>query len=103
MDSRQNILSKVKEKVRLIDSGAKVILFGSRARGDYRNNSDWDFLILTRYTVTKDIRDMISDVLFEVELETNTVLTAIVQNIYSWEDYSETPIYKNIYSEGVEL
>ena len=25
----------------------KIILFGSRARGDYRENSDWDVLIVT--------------------------------------------------------
>jgi len=26
----------------------KIILFGSRARGDYREDSDWDILIVTR-------------------------------------------------------
>ncbi len=26
----------------------KIILFGSRARGDYRENSDWDILIVTK-------------------------------------------------------
>jgi len=25
----------------------KIILFGSRARGDYRKDSDWDFLVVT--------------------------------------------------------
>jgi len=24
----------------------KIILFGSRARGDYKEDSDWDFLII---------------------------------------------------------
>ncbi len=26
----------------------KIILFGSRARGDYREDSDWDILIITK-------------------------------------------------------
>jgi len=26
----------------------KIILFGSRARGDYREDSDWDILIVTK-------------------------------------------------------
>ena len=28
--------------------GAKVILFGSRARGDHHQNSDWDILVITK-------------------------------------------------------
>lgn len=26
----------------------KIIVFGSRARGDYNKNSDWDFLVISR-------------------------------------------------------
>jgi len=26
----------------------KIIFFGSRARGDYNNDSDWDFLVISR-------------------------------------------------------
>lgn len=26
----------------------KIIFFGSRARGDYNDNSDWDFLVISR-------------------------------------------------------
>ena len=41
------ILEKVKEIVHATDPEAEVILFGSRARGDAMEDSDWDILILT--------------------------------------------------------
>jgi len=34
----------------------RIILFGSRARGDYRENSDWDILIVTKEKLDWKIR-----------------------------------------------
>ena len=31
----------------------RIILFGSRARGDYRDDSDWDILVVTREEYSK--------------------------------------------------
>ncbi len=31
----------------------KIILFGSRARGEYREDSDWDILVVTRKEMTR--------------------------------------------------
>ena len=103
MDSNNYILSFVKERIRKIDPQAKIILFGSRARNDFREDSDWDFLILTKLTVTRDLKNQISDVLFETELETDSVLTGIVQDYTLWHTYSSAPIYKNIANEGIEV
>ncbi len=33
----------------------KIILFGSRARGDYREDSDWDILIVTKKKLREDL------------------------------------------------
>jgi predicted nucleotidyltransferase len=32
----------------------KIILFGSRARGDYDKNSDWDFFVIIDKTLNRD-------------------------------------------------
>ncbi|RLF04833.1 MAG: nucleotidyltransferase domain-containing protein [Thermoprotei archaeon] len=32
----------------------KIILFGSRARGDCRSGSDWDILIITKENIKRD-------------------------------------------------
>ena len=39
------ILQLIKSSITEVIPGAKVILFGSRARGDSHKESDWDFLI----------------------------------------------------------
>lgn len=47
--TQQELLYKVKESIKVLDPRARIILFGSRARGDFKTNSDWDFLIITSY------------------------------------------------------
>lgn len=103
MDKRQFIISRVKSGISKIDSKAKIIMFGSRARNDANKDSDWDFLILTHLPVTRELKNKIYDELFETELETEEVLTGIIQNINSWSGYSNTPIYNNILKDGIEL
>jgi len=53
MSVKSTLLSKVKGVVEDIakkyDIGVeKIILFGSRARGDFKEGSDWDFLIIVK-------------------------------------------------------
>jgi uncharacterized protein len=103
MNSNQQILNLVKNKIHSIDPNARIFLFGSRARNDFRDDSDWDFLILTQSDITRDYKNKISDSLFETELDTNQVLTSIIQNISTWENYSNTSIYKNIKRDSIEI
>ena len=103
MSNKDLILSKIKTRIGHIDPEARIILFGSRAREDFHENSDWDFLILTKLNVTRELKNKISDALFEAELETDQVLTGIVQNFNFWKSYSDTPIFKNISRDGIEL
>lgn len=39
-------LNEVTERIRRIAHPSKIILFGSRARGENQMNSDWDFLVI---------------------------------------------------------
>lgn len=48
------IINQVKQEIKRIDPEAGVILFGSRARGDYREDSDGDFLILLERPLVKE-------------------------------------------------
>ena len=47
---REAILNIAKQHNIKID---KIILFGSRARGDYKEDSDWDILIVTEEKLDK--------------------------------------------------
>ena len=53
MTSQQNILNRIKRIVTHLGScphepGDKVYLYGSRARGNMKPDSDWDLLILVK-------------------------------------------------------
>lgn len=93
----------VKNEVKSLNSEAEIILFGSRARGDSRKDSDWDFLILLNEEVSERLKREIRDRLFEVELATEEVISTIIENKQNWLRHQITPLYQNIKKEGVEV
>lgn len=103
MIERQKIISAVKNQILSIDPNAKIFLFGSRARNDFRKDSDWDFLILTQKKITRTLKNKISDLLFEIEIETGQVLTSIVQNPKAWNKYSNSPGFRNIVKDSIAI
>jgi len=64
----------------------KIILFGSRARGDYRDRSDWDILIIIKGKIDKGTLD---DFWLQIkrELVENGVIPEII--IVNADDYSK--------------
>lgn len=82
--------------------GSEVILFGSRARGDHKRDSDWDFLILLPMdSVIKEQKAEIQERLYEIELATDEVISAIIHTKLDWEKRAVTPIYQIIKKEGL--
>ena len=69
----ENITGRIRNEIKSIDPTAQVILFGSRARGDARQDSDWDILILIQDKVTTEIERSFRYRLFDLELETGEV------------------------------
>jgi len=94
---------QVEEAVRSIDSAAKVILFGSRARGEALEDSDWDFLILTSQEVTPALEDEFRTKLYELELEYEQVISSVIENSQHWENYLNSEFYKNVQKDGIEV
>ena len=94
---------QVKEAIRSIDPNAKVILFGSRARGEDTAFSDWDFLVLTSGTLDEKKKREIRNKLIDTELEAEEVISTIIYSKKSWDNYVNTPLFKNIIEDGIEL
>jgi predicted nucleotidyltransferase len=102
--AHNHIIDEVKTTLLKIDEKAEVILFGSRARGNQRSDSDWDFLFLTSLKVNLALRKRIADNLLPIELEANAAIQVIPKNKTEWEmRYAITPLYKNIKAEGITL
>ena len=104
MDRKIEILERINESVQEIEPQADTILFGSRARGDEREDSDWDILILVPYEVDLITEQKFRHKLFDLELEYGESFSTFVLSKSSWEEkYHITPFYKNIEQEGVRL
>lgn len=99
------IAGLVKSKIVSMDETASVILFGSRARGDAEEDSDWDFLILTQQNDTDSFADKFRKIILrEVELKYNVAISLMVKNAISWQaDYRVTNIFRSINEEGILL
>lgn len=88
------------------DDLVKVVLYGSYARGDNRENSDIDIMVLVRASddVIKEKMNEIYDFAFDIEMDTGIDISPVVKNEEQYNYWSDTlPYYKNIQNEGVLL
>lgn len=102
--SKEYILNAIREKLQAIAPGAKAILFGSRARGDNKIDSDWDILILLdKMRLAPDDFDNISYPLMELGWELNEMISPKLYTVNEWLTRNFTLFYKNIEKEGIVL
>ncbi|MBS1486691.1 MAG: nucleotidyltransferase domain-containing protein [Bacteroidetes bacterium] len=96
---------KIKNVVHQDYPEAKVILYGSRARGDYKKESDWDILVLLdQATVNFKEEQKIRHKLYPIELETGQSISTFVYSLNDWNTrLSVTPLHRNVIREGIFL
>ena len=100
-----NLLKRVQDEVHSLLPGADIILYGSRARLEADLESDWDFLILLDQHPDQQTVAELRDRLYELELESDTVLSTIVRSRDEWnsELYSVLPFKEIVERDGVVL
>lgn len=99
---QSNILLRIKNIVAERDSTAKVILYGSRARGNARNDSDWDILILiNQEKITAELESEFTNPLYELEFDSGQIISPMIYSEYEWNNkYRFTSFFKNVMREG---
>lgn len=83
---------------------SKVIVYGSYVRGDNRENSDVDVMVLVKMPEDeiKRIENTVYDTAFEIEMNTGIDISPIIKNEAHYEYWLDTlPFYRNIRNEGV--
>ena len=98
------MLQSIKEVLLSVVPDGKVMLFGSRARGDEHEDSDWDLLILLdKPRIEPSDFDRIAYPLYELGWYEGEQFSPKLYTIEEWQQRSFTPFYKNVEKEGVVL
>jgi len=80
---------------------AKVVLYGSRARGEARRDSDWDLAVFVRGRPTSRDRSILSHISYDLMMETGAFIQALPFPVdHERRDYS---FYRNIREDGVAV
>jgi predicted nucleotidyltransferase len=105
MTKHDKIINKI---VRIANSkypDSEIYLYGSQARGDAKNFSDWDLLVLLNLkNIPFDIETRLMDDFYDLELETGEIISPLIYSKSDWiERHSITPLYENIQKEGIRI
>jgi predicted nucleotidyltransferase len=87
---------------RLGENLVAVTLYGSRARGDAREGSDFDLVVRLRRR-TKEAQDAIVELDVEMMNEHDELFVGMAYDEEEWERESRMPLGWNVQREGVSL
>ena len=101
----QVIFNEIQALKRQLIPTEKLILFGSQARGDAREDSDWDLLVLLNKDGKRTFEDSTNYGYPFDELGWNNgiAINTIVRTKKQWEQGKGFPFYKNVMREGIEI
>ena len=102
MKDKSHILQLIKKSVSSTEPNAILILYGSYARGDFRDDSDLDLLVLIdKEIITRIDQKRIKYPLYDIEFDTGTIISALIFSKKDWEmNHMITPFYENVTREG---
>jgi uncharacterized protein len=104
-ERESKIANLISSRIKHHDPKADVILFGSHAREQAGEESDWDILILIDIPKkNRSIEDKYRDEIFQLELELGEPISTLIYSRSEWETkHINSPLYRNIKSEGCRL
>ncbi len=101
----KNEIEAIKAAIRMLKSEfsvSKVILFGSKARGDHDEHSDIDLLVVASKLLHWREEKAIVGALFDIGMEYDVIFSPLFTSVDEWENgiFTEFPVYREISRDG---
>lgn len=94
---QEKVIQRIKELgARILPEGSSLWLYGSRARGDARPDSDYDLLILLNQDTVTPEADSAAYDLCLMGYDEGVEITPHIYPRKKWESWTYSPFYKNV-------
>lgn len=102
---KQQVIDSIKQTLaQHLPNGGKALLFGSQARGEAHEESDWDILIiLNKDRLLPDDYDRVTYPLTVLGWDLGERINPIMYTAKEWEASRITPFYQNVNNDAIVL
>lgn len=88
----------------ILPPNSRMLLYGSRARGDFKDDSDWDLvIILDKQKATHEDYDSYAFPFHMLGAEMMEIFTPLVYGKEQWSQLAPTSFYKNIQKDKLTI
>lgn len=103
-DKRVQIINLIRNTIRQAEPTAQIILYGSRARGDAHENSDWDVLaIIDKPRLTLQDRSSLQYTIWDKGQDLGEEINVFPYTRKQWEQAPPSLFKFNVLNEGITL
>lgn len=103
-EKRTKIINMIRDTIREVEPTAQIILYGSRARGDSHEDSDWDVLVIVDKDRTglADFKRLCYPIYFK-GLDYGEEINASLYTKSEWECAPPSMFKYNVVNEGIAI
>ncbi|MEO5572145.1 MAG: nucleotidyltransferase domain-containing protein [Bacteroidia bacterium] len=102
---KEVLYSEIKEAVKSVMPGSKVLIYGSYARNEQHGDSDIDIMVIVNATLLPwAMRKEIRYAIYALEIKHQIILSPKVLTETEWNDRKHSsPFYESILEEGIVI
>ena len=104
MDTNEVIERIRQEAISVLPKGSSLLLYGSRARGDSHEDSDWDLLIiLDKQEIVSDDYDNYNYPFVRLGWDIGEMIAPTLYTKKEWDSISFLPYHKNVERDKIQI